>query len=109
MLIFAGKGRRDGRGEYDLFVSFRCGERWTEPRALGAGVNSTGWEFGPRFSPDGKTFFFTSNRSTWPAARAVPLDARALETAVSSPGNGLRDVYQLPTAALDLRSPCSQR
>ena len=106
MLVFSGKGRPGGRGEYDLFVSFRCGSRWTEPRALGAGVNSPGWDFGGRFSPDGRTFFFTSNRSDWPASRPRPLTARELEKALASPGNGLRDVYELPASALDLRSPC---
>ena len=105
-LIFSGKGRRDGSGEYDLFVSFRCGPRWTEPRALGAGVNSSGWDFGPRFSPDGRTFFFTSNRSAWPASRPRALSASELERVLRSPGNGLRDVYEIPAAALDLRSPC---
>jgi hypothetical protein len=108
MLIFAGKGRREGRGEYDLFVTFRCGARWSEPRPLGAGVNSTGWDFGPRFSPDGRTFYFTSNRSDWPASRPRPLTARELETALGSPGNGLRDVYEVPASALDLRSPCQE-
>ena len=107
MLVFSGKGRRDGRGEYDLFVSFRCGGRWTEPRPLGVGVNSAGWEFGPRFSPDGRTFFFTSNRSDWPGGPR-PLGVRELEKALTSPGNGLRDVYQVPASALDLRSPCAE-
>ena len=107
-LIFSGKGRRDGRGEYDLFVSFRCGQRWSEPRPLGSGANSAGWDFGPRFSPDGRTFFFTSNRSDWPGSRARPLTARELERTLAAPGNGLRDVYEIPAAALDLRSPCPE-
>ena len=106
MVVFSGKGRPGGRGEYDLFVSFRCGSRWTEPRPLGPGVNSPGWDFGGRFSPDGRTFFFTSNRSDWPAARTRPWTARELEKALASSGNGLRDVYQVPASPLDLRSPC---
>jgi Tol biopolymer transport system component len=71
-------------------------------------VNSAGWDFGPRFSPDGRTFYFTSNRSDWPASRPRPLSAQELERALSSPGNGLRDVYQVPAAALDLKSPCPE-
>ena len=105
MLVFSGRGRPGGAGEYDLFVSFRCGGKWTEPRPLGAGVNSAGWDFGPRFSPDGKTFFFTSNRSDW-RAPLTPMTAEQLEQRLSSPGNGLRDVYQVPASVLDLRSPC---
>jgi len=106
MLVFSGRGRPGGAGDYDLFVSFRCQGRWTEPRPLGAGVNSAGWEFGPRFSPDGRTFYFTSNRSDWPASPAKALSVAELERKLSAPGNGLRDVYQVPAAALDLRSPC---
>ena len=71
-------------------------------------MNSSGWDFGPRFSPDGRTFFFTSNRSDWPASRLRPLSARELETALGSAGNGLRDVYEVPASALDLRSPCPE-
>jgi Tol biopolymer transport system component len=108
MLIFAGTGRSQGQGAYDLFVTFRCGARWTDPRPLGAGVNSTGWDFGPRFSPDGKTFFWTSNRSTWPPSHPRALTAKELESVLGSPGNGLRDVYQVPASALDLRSPCAE-
>jgi hypothetical protein len=70
-------------------------------------VNSLGWDFGGRFSPDGRSFFFTSNRSDWPAARTRSWTARELDKALASPGNGLRDVYQVPASALDLRSPCS--
>jgi hypothetical protein len=105
MLVFSGRGRPGGAGEYDLFVSFRCGGKWTEPHPLGAGVNSTGWDFGPRFSPDGRTFFFTSNRSDWRPPSA-PMTAEQLQQRLSSPGNGLRDVYQVPASLLDLRSPC---
>jgi len=105
MLVFSAKGRAGGAGDYDLFVSYRCQGKWTEPRPLGAGVNSAGWDFGPRFSPDGLTFFFTSNRSDWKPPPA-PMTAEQLERRLSSPGNGLRDVYQVPAAALELRSPC---
>jgi hypothetical protein len=37
---------------------------------------------------------------------ARPLTVEELHRKLSSPGNGLRDVYQVPAAALDLRSPC---
>jgi hypothetical protein len=106
MLIFSGKGRPEGRGEYDLYVSFRCAGRWTPPRPLGAGVNSSGWDFGPRVSPDGRYFFFTSNRSELARPPPRPLAVDELMRRLSAPGNGLRDVYQVEMRALDLRSPC---
>jgi Tol biopolymer transport system component len=106
MLVFAAKNRPGGKGEYDLFVTFRCAGRWTPPRPLGAGVNSPAWDFGPRFSPDGTTFYFTSNRSDLDVPPERPLDAAAWMARISGPGNGLRDVYRVDAAALDLCSPC---
>ncbi|MFY3745583.1 TolB family protein [Anaeromyxobacter sp. Red801] len=104
-LVFAAKGRPGGAGEYDLYASYACDGGWTEPEPLGAGVNSKGWEFGPRLSPDGRTLYFTSNRSTW-TVPATALDLGALTGRLSRPGNGLRDVYAIDVAALGLRSPC---
>jgi WD40-like Beta Propeller Repeat len=105
LLLFSAKGRPDSQGEYDLYSSFRCGGRWTPPRPLGAGVNSPGWEFGGRVSPDGKYLFFTSNRSTFrePGGR---LDLKELTRRLDAPGNGLRDVYQIEMQALQLVDPC---
>lgn len=105
-LVFAAKGRPGGAGEYDLYASFWCAGRWTAPAALGAGVNSKGWEFGPRLSPDGRTLYFTSNRSAWTAPPRA-LDLEALDRRLARPGNGLRDVYAIEVAALGLRSPCA--
>lgn len=107
-LIFAAKGRNEGKGEYDLFVTWRCAGKWTSPRPLGAGVNSAGWDFGPRISPDGRYLFFTSNRSDFAKAPARARTTRELTEAISSPGNGLRDVYQVDVEALGLRSPCAR-
>ncbi len=107
-LIFAAKGRPDAKGAYDLFVSFRCEGTWTAPRPLGAGVNSAGWDFGARLSPDGRYLFFTSNRSEFSAAPPRPRTTAELTRALEAPGNGLRDVYRVDVQALDLRSPCAK-
>jgi len=106
LLLFASNGRPDTRGSYDLYVSHRCGESWSAPRNLGAEVNSSAWDFGPRPSPDGRFLFFTSNRAAndLPADRALSFDE--LLERVRAPGNGLRDVYRIETKALDLTSPC---
>jgi len=101
--------RLERKAAYDLFVTFRCDGRWTPPRPLGAGVNSERWEFGARISPDGRYLFFTSNRSEFDPAPAKPRTVADLTRALSSPGNGLRDVYQVDLQALDLRSPCEPR
>lgn len=107
-LVFAAKGRPEGKGEYDLFVTFLCDGRWSPPRPLGAGVNSAGWEFGPRLSPDGRSLFFTSNRSDFGRRPRGRLDLAALTRLLESPGNGLRDVYRIEVSALELRRPCER-
>lgn len=106
-LIFAAKGRVPGAGEYDLYVTYRCAATWSQPRALGAGVNSEGWDFGPRIGPDGKYLYFTSNRSTF-REEARRYDMATLERHLSSPGNGLRDIYRVAVDALGLHAgnPC---
>ncbi|MFT3915093.1 MAG: hypothetical protein QM704_13515 [Anaeromyxobacteraceae bacterium] len=105
-LVFAARGRAGGAGQYDLFVSFACAGGFTPPRPLGAGVNSEGWDFGPRLSPDGRTFYFTSNRNDFRRRRGVRRDAAGLAAALRGPGNGLRDVYRVDAAALGLTPPC---
>lgn len=102
-IIFAGR-RASGPGSYDLFVTYSCDGAWTEPRPLP--VNSQAWEFAPRLSPDGRTFYFTSNRR-----RPVPeriADTEALSAYLNAPGNGLRDIYMVPTSALRLTPSCGQ-
>lgn len=110
-IVFTSKGRPDSLGSYDLYASFRRGDAWSEPRPLAGGVNSPGWEFAGRFSPDGSTFLFASNRPREPFAdAAAPRRGREgygqLLERLRSPGNGLFDIYAIDTAALGLDSPC---
>ena len=53
-IIFAGTGLPESRGAYDLYVSFRRENGWMKPTNLGDKINSTGWDFSPKVSPDGK-------------------------------------------------------
>ena len=53
--------RGDTEGLNDLYVSLRgAGGSYSEPRSLGAVVNSPGFEFAPWLSADGKTLYFSS-------------------------------------------------
>ena len=108
MLVFASSGRNDTLGSYDLYVSHRCGESWSEPRNLGAEVNSPAWEFGGRPSPDGRYLFFTSNRVLADRPPHRPLSFDELVRQLRAPGNGLRDVYRIAISRLDLASPCER-
>jgi hypothetical protein len=59
------KGRDDGIGQEDLYISFKKQDgTWTEPQNLGAQVNSASTDWFPSFSPDGKYIFFVSWRNS---------------------------------------------
>ena len=103
-LVFAAKGRPDSLGSYDLYVA-RMGEGgWQAPAHLPAPINSSAWEFGPRLSPDGKWFMFTSNRGFGSQPLPRRLDFDELEHKLRAPGNGLRDIYVIDAGALEARS-----
>ncbi len=61
-LIFTGCDRPDGKGNCDIYVSRKTGDRWSRPVNLGAPINTKYWESQPSFSSDGKTLYFLSNR-----------------------------------------------
>jgi len=53
-----------GFGNEDFYISYRKeGGSWTVPRNMGDKVNSPYQEYIPYVTPDGKYFFFTSNKS----------------------------------------------
>jgi len=57
----------DTKGSYgneDIYVSFNVGARWTEPKNLGAIINTKNQELSPWLSADTKTLYFASNPTT---------------------------------------------
>ena len=99
-LIVAARNRGDAVGAYDLYVAQRSGARWDTPHHPGPPINSTGWDFAPRLSPDGKIFIFTSNRGFGSQGPDRTLSFDQLEQRLRSPGSGLRDIYYVSAAAL---------
>ncbi len=76
-LVFAST-RPGGLGNADLYISFRGKDgSWSEPRNLGAPVNTPYLEYAPMLSPDGKFLFFTSGRGG--ADDVYWVDARIIE------------------------------
>jgi hypothetical protein len=79
LLVQISARRPDGRsGPPDMYASFRRGGGWTDPRPLGAGVNTEGAEGFASVSPNGCELIFTRNYTSfyhvsWQAALA---DAR---------------------------------
>jgi hypothetical protein len=63
-----------GRDASDIWVSLRRGGAWTEPRRLGAGVNSAGYDVFPFVTPDGRDLYFVRDFATFhrlPLAQAL--------------------------------------
>ena len=52
--------RPDGYGKGDLFISFKDGKgQWQAAKNMGNAVNTSGYEFCPFVSADGKHLFFS--------------------------------------------------
>lgn len=54
--------RRDSEGSKDMYVSFRKSDgSWTNPRSIGANLNTAGSETSPFLAADDKTLYFSTN------------------------------------------------
>jgi len=101
-LIFMAGGRSDARGGFDLYISYNRNGVWTKPANLGDKINSSGNEYSPTISPDGKYFFWTSTRGFADKPLEKRLDYRDLMDRLRSPGNGLGDIYQIDIGVLNI-------
>lgn len=99
-MIFSSDNHEENYGEYDLYISYNREGIWSKPQNLGDIINSKGWEFGPKISPDGKYLFFTSNRSFFDHPLDRRLNYRELQDKIRSPGNGLNDIYKIDAGLL---------
>lgn len=54
---------RGGEGSDDIFISRQTNGFWSEPQSLGPIVNSSAYDGGARFTPDGQALVFTSTRA----------------------------------------------
>ncbi|MFC2169326.1 hypothetical protein ACFLRM_02005, partial [Acidobacteriota bacterium] len=62
-LIFCSE-KPGGFGKADIYISFRKNDKsWSVPVNMGEKINSPFSEYIPSITPDGKYFFFTSNKS----------------------------------------------
>jgi Tol biopolymer transport system component len=62
LLFFASDNRPNSWGT-DLFYSKKANGKWSKPKNMGIAINSYSDDSFPSFSPDGKYFFFSSNRA----------------------------------------------
>ncbi len=58
-LIFNSYGVPEGSGGEDIFISKRIGNSWSKAKPIGELINTKDEESSPRFSRDGKYFFFS--------------------------------------------------
>ena len=61
LLTYAAFGRPGGRGNFDIYFSFREKDKWGAQQNAGA-VNSDQWDSQPCLSPDKKQLYFSSRR-----------------------------------------------
>lgn len=101
-LIFMAGGRADGRGGFDLYLSYNRNGAWTKPVNLGDKINSSGNEYSPTISPDGKYFFWTSTRGFADKPLEKRLTYQELTDRLRSPRNGLGDIYQIDISVLNM-------
>ena len=92
-IIFA-RIDKERKGDFDLFISFvKDDGNWTQAENMGEKINSSGSEFCPTVSPDGRYFFFTSNRTSFELYSDIPLTYERKLKILNSPGNGSADIY----------------
>jgi Tol biopolymer transport system component len=93
-LIFTADGRKDIFGGIDLYISFRLEDgSWSTPKNMGEKINSSRHDVCPYISPDGKYFFFTSNKRNYQNYSEDRLTYEEIIKRNLSPGNGRPDIY----------------
>ena len=96
----------EGFGGVDLYISFRGKDgAWTKSKNMGSNINSEAAEFCPTVTPDGKYFFFTSNRSTYKNYCETPLSYEEKIKILNSPGNGNSDIYWIDAEIIEDLKP----
>lgn len=87
-MVFQGYRDAHGFGDEDLYVSERTEYGWSEPRLLPEPINSPDFEGHPRFSPDGRHFFFASDRDRSGSRRWRPDDIYIVNVEALGLGGG---------------------
>ncbi len=86
----------------DLYISVRRNGQWTPARHLEHHINSFAEEEFPFLTPDGRYFFFSSERSPFTVPTAQRLNYDQLEHHLHSTFNGHGNVFFVDVDALEL-------
>jgi hypothetical protein len=104
-IIYLRRGDK-GFGGVDLFISFKNEDgSWTEGKNMGSDINSSATEYCPTVSPDGRYFFFTSNRRMYTPYSETPLSYKKKLEILGSPGNGFGDIYWVDARVIEELKP----
>jgi hypothetical protein len=101
-LIFSARGRPEGAGGFDLYVSERRNGIWRRARPLER-VNSPKGDFNHSVSPDGQYLFFSTTRGRFDSMPPAPLPYTEMQRRLTGIGNGLGDIYRIPFSELEIR------
>jgi len=110
-LIIPIYGLEDSFGATDYYISFRDDSgAWTQAINMGEPVNSSArGEYSPYVSPDGRYFFFMSDRYSPPVQPPERLTYQSLENLSQSPANGNANIYWMDAGIIeDLRTRAMQ-
>lgn len=92
-IIYTSMGWGTGIGGGDLWISFKNNNVWRKPIYLGDKINSPFFEYCPSISPDGKYFFFTSNRNSKIGYSSSKIDIQEIIDDLTSTENGSQNIY----------------
>ncbi len=100
-LIF-GSDRPGGYGNADIYISFRRKDgSWTKAKNMGEKINTTTDEICPIVTPDGKYFFFSSNRTIHKNYSETPITYEEKIRILNSQANGGWDIYWVDAKIID--------
>ena len=94
-------GKAGGAGDSDLFVTRRVDGKWSALEPLNA-INTPAREYSPRFSPDGRSLIFASERGLPTETRTSPISYDELLQKAGSITNGLGNIYSVPLSDLGI-------
>lgn len=97
VLIYS--SRRSG-ADLALYITRFVQGAWTAPADINPKLNADFSPYTPLISPDGKTFYFTSQRGLFEHPPIAPMSYAQFLDAIRAPGNGLADIYSVPIGAI---------
>ena len=93
MVFNSADAKTPGMG--DFYISFRENGQWGKPIDLGEAINGTGkWsQWGAHLSPDHRTLYYTSDRTSRPTFPLTPEQAKAALVQMESWDNGSNNIW----------------